>query len=157
MCIRRNLSLKLRVLHCLLSSYLFLFSTFQSKLSVHCRMTSHCNIEEYSNQFLHNMINYCVNEIPNIPNILAHLHQLLRKGAKWEWTSKQEQAQKESKEQLNTPKVLVDFVQNKAVTVACDASPYGLGTVLSHIMEDGSERPIVFVSRTLTPAEKNCS
>ena len=97
------------------------------------------------------MINYCVHYIPNI---LAPLHQLLSKEAKWEWTSKQKQAWKESKEQLNSPKVLVDFDPNKAVIVACDGSLYGLRAVLSHIMEDGPERPIAFVSRTLIPAEK---
>ena len=103
------------------------------------------------------MINYYAQYIPNISIILAPLHQLLKKEAKWEWTSKQEQAWEEAKEQLNSPKVLVHFDPSKAVTVACDDSPYGVGAVLSHIMEDGSERQIAFVSRTLAPAEKNYS
>ena len=103
------------------------------------------------------MINHYAQYIPNISNILAPLHQLLKKEAKWEWTSKQEQTWEQAKEQLNSPKVLEHFDPSKAVTVACDASPNGVGAVLSHIMEDGSERSIAFVSRTLAPAEKNYS
>ena len=41
--------------------------------------------------------------------------------------------------------------------VACDASPQGLGAVLSHIMPDGQERLIAYASRTLTAAEKGYS
>ena len=41
--------------------------------------------------------------------------------------------------------------------IACDASPFGLGAVLSHIMPNKSERPIMFTSRTLTNAERNYS
>ena len=41
--------------------------------------------------------------------------------------------------------------------VSCRWVTYGVGAVLSRVMEDGLERPIGFASRTLAPAEKKYS
>ncbi len=58
---------------------------------------------------------------------------------------------------LQSDSLLVHFDGEKKLLLACDASPYGVGAVLSHVMEDNSERPIAYASRTLTSAEKGYS
>ena len=51
--------------------------------------------------------------------------------------------------------VLTHYDPSRPLRVACDASPYGIGGVLSNIMPDGKERPIAYASRSLNPAEPN--
>ena len=63
----------------------------------------------------------------------------------------------ESKDLLMSSNLLVHFDPAKELVLAFEASPYGIGAVLGHREQDGSEKPIGFVSRTLTQAEKNYS
>ena len=41
------------------------------------------------------------------------------------------------------------------ITMAADASAYGVGTIISHVYPDGHEKPVVFASRTLPKSEQN--
>lgn len=77
--------------------------------------------------------------------MLAPLFQLLHYNWQWKW---------EVKNLLQSAKVLVHFDPGKELTVSCDASPYDIGAILSHVMEEGLEKLIAFASRTLTNAEK---
>ena len=48
--------------------------------------------------------------------------------------------------------VLVHYNTELNLIMAVDAFPVGVGAVLSHIMKDGSEKPIYFASRALSKA-----
>ena len=54
---------------------------------------------------------------------------------------------------LKSSCLLVHFDSTQPLTLACDASPYGIGAVLSHKTADG-ERPIAFASLILTATEQ---
>ena len=103
------------------------------------------------------LLNFYGKFLPNLSAELEPLYQLLRKNQRWKWNTEQIRAFERSKTLLQSATVLVHYDQNKKLTVSCDASPYGVGAVLSHEMPDGSERPIAFASRTLTSAEKKYS
>ena len=103
------------------------------------------------------LINYYAKFLPNISEVLSPLYRLLQKGQTFQWGEKEESAWSNSKKLLINSSILVHFDQAKDIILTCDASHYGVGAVLSHKMEDGSERPIAFASRTLTKSEKNYS
>ena len=103
------------------------------------------------------LLNYYGRFLPNLSTLLAPLHELLRQDVRWNWKRKQEEAFQNSKALLNSAEVLVHYSADRELILSCDASPYGVGAVLSHRMEDGGERPLGFMSRTLAPAEKGYS
>ena len=103
------------------------------------------------------MLNYYHRFLPDVATILEPLHQLLRKGSKWQWQREQQEAFAKSKELLQSAELLVHFDPAKELVLATDASDYGVGAVLSHKMEGGTERPIGYMSRSLNGAERNYS
>ncbi|XP_041961667.1 uncharacterized protein K02A2.6-like [Alosa sapidissima] len=103
------------------------------------------------------LLNYYNKFLPNLATLLAPLHELLRHNVHWKWHKEQEEAFQKSKALMNSAEVLVHYSADRDLIMSCDASPYGVGAVLSHLMEDGSERPLGFMSRTLSPAEKRYS
>ena len=85
------------------------------------------------------------------------MYKLLKKDVEWKWGDAQTQSFDASKDLLTSEKCLTHFDSTLDLTLACDASAYGLGAVLSHRMPDGTERPIAYSSRTLTASERNYS
>ena len=110
------------------------------------------NVSEFK-AFL-GLINYYGKLLPNLATTLALLYQLLQKKIPWTWGSKQVKAFKEAKELLKSPRLLAHYDTSEEIVLMCDTSPYGIGAVLYHRLEDGTKRPVGFASQTLASAEK---
>ena len=93
-------------------------------------------------------INYYSRFLPSLSTKLAPLYQLLQKDVRWTWGSEQEKTFEAANSALQADSLLVHYDESKLLVLACDASQYGLGAVLSHTMEDGRERPVAYASRT---------
>lgn len=99
------------------------------------------------------LLNYYGKFLQNLSSMLAPLYKLLEKNRKWIWGKEQQQAFQEAKSKLTSSCLLVHFDQQKEVILSCDASPYGVGAVLSHLTDEG-EKPIAYASRSLSVAER---
>ena len=99
------------------------------------------------------LVNYYSKFLPNLANTLAPLYSLLQKTKPWSWEAPQKKAFEEAKRQLTSQSLLVHFDPSKELILSCDASPYGIGAVLSHVMPNGTEQPIAFTSCSLSKAE----
>ena len=102
------------------------------------------------------MINYYHKFLPSSAIVLEPLHKLLRKDVSWMWGEQQRNAFKKIKELLSSTTVLTHFDTSQPIILTVDASPYGIGAILSH-RKKGIEHPIGFVSRSLNSAERNYS
>ena len=115
------------------------------------------------------LLGYYRKFIPNLSQEIAPLTELLkadyrsnangRKSSKpdpkFKWGEKEEAAFQRSKRLLQKNCVLTHYDTAKPLLLQTDASPYGIGAVISHVEADGEERPIAFASRTMKPSEMN--
>ena len=101
------------------------------------------------------LLNYYGKFLPNLATTLHPLYDLLQKDRPWKWTETCERVFVKSKKQLQDSPLLVHYDLKKSLRLACDASPYGVGAFISHVMKNGEEKP--FASRTLTARERNYS
>ena len=100
------------------------------------------------------MFNYYGKFLPKLSSRLAPLYKLLQKRVSWSWSDRDEH-QHAFQEALTSTKVLMHYDPSKQLILSCDASLYGVGAVLSHKLDDGTEHPVTFASRSHSPAEKN--
>jgi hypothetical protein len=88
--------------------------------------------------------------IPDFSRIAKPMTELLKKGVKYEWSQKCEDAFHTLRQHLTTAPMLAQPDNTKPFEVYCDASGTGLGCVL---MQDN--KVIAYASRALRPHEQN--
>ena len=133
----------------------FLIRPLPQKMEAIMEASSPNNVTELKSYL--GLLNYHGKFLPNLATILHPLHDRLKKDMPWKWTEACESAFVKSKQQLQDSSLLVHYDLKKPLRLACDASSYGAGAVISHVMEDGTEKPIAFASRTHIFSEQNYS
>ena len=103
------------------------------------------------------LLNFYAKFLPNLSTVLAPLYSLLQKNRPWLWGPEQQHAFQRAKQLLTSASLLVHYNDSYELLLAADASPYGVGAVLSHRMPDGTDQPVEYASRLLSPAKRRYS
>ena len=101
------------------------------------------------------LANYYRQFVKDFAKIAKPLHEMTRKGKKWEWGEKQQKAFEELKRRFTTEPVLVTPDLDKEMRVEADASDFATGGVLSMKCEDERWRPVAYISKSLNEAKRN--
>ncbi len=105
------------------------------------------------------MTTYCSRFIPDYATISQPLRQLTRRDSTWLWGPQQKSAMEKLKSQLMKNTTMAYFDPTKKSTILVDASPVGLGAILSQSSHnnEGNDSIIAYASRALTSVEQHYS
>ena len=103
-------------------------------------------------QSFQGMVNYLKRYSAQLTRHFQELKPLLWEDMEWSWDSSHKEAFDAIREELTRTPVLMFFNPKVEHVIQTDASMKGLGAVL---LQEG--RPVVYVSRTLIPAEEHYS
>ena len=102
------------------------------------------------------MANYSAKFIPNYATITDPLRRLTHQDVPWSWTTEHDNALRDLNHQLTSNRVLAYFDPRKQSTIYVDASPVGLGAMLSQ--SDGNHQKIIsYASKALNDVEQRYS
>lgn len=102
------------------------------------------------------LVNFYNRFVPQLSTIAEPLYRLLKKNIRWYWGEEQKSSFQSIKNKILSKQVLIPYDSEEAVILYCDASPIGIGGVLTHRI-DGVDKPIAFCSRILSDSERNYS
>ena len=86
------------------------------------------------------LVNFYQVFIKNMHELRALLNDLLKKDKKWKWTTECQAALEKIKTTLTSELFLTHFDPKLNIIVASDASSYGIGACILHLMPDGSKK-----------------
>ena len=102
-------------------------------------------------------INFYHRFVENFSHIAKPLNQLTKQDTQWSWKpdGPEQAAFDKLKHLITSTPILVLPDQTKRFRLETDASAYATGAVLSQLCDDGKWRPVGFVSKSLSDAERN--
>ena len=103
------------------------------------------------------LANYCSRFIKNFSTLTAPLLILTTKSCKLSSSATHKKAFVEVKNAIASDCTMAFYDPNRPTKLMVDASPVGLGAVLSQTQANGQERCIAYASRSLTPVEARYS
>ena len=99
------------------------------------------------------MVNFMSKYVPSLSTLMSPLSMLLRKDNSWTWDTPQRRAFDDVKQAIASTGTLAYYDPDLPTAVNTDASSYGIGgTIMQE--HDGVYKPVAYVSRTMTDAEK---
>ena len=99
--------------------------------------------------------NYYRKFIRHYSNLTKPLNDLLKKDQKFTWTEECQHTFDNLKKRFTEEPVLMMPDHTKPFQIETDASKYATGAVLTQLDSNGDRHPISFISKTLSPAERN--
>ena len=102
------------------------------------------------------MTNYCAKFTPDYTMLTEPVRRLTHQTQEWIWTKEQDDSLAKLKELLINSPALAYFNPNKQTTIYVDASPVGLGAILTQKHPDG-QKVITYASKALSPVEQRYS
>ncbi|XP_041453694.1 uncharacterized protein K02A2.6-like [Lytechinus variegatus] len=102
------------------------------------------------------LVNYCARLIENLASIAEPLRELTRGDTQWKWETRHQRSFDELRNALTSDKVIAHFVTGADTQLRVDASPVGLGAILTQTV-NGITRPVAYASRTLSDVERRYS
>ena len=93
--------------------------------------------------------------IRNFANLARPLNDLLKKDIKFNWTQECQNSFETLKKRFTEEPVLMMPDQSRPFQIEADASKYATGAVLTQTDSNGDRHPVAFISKTLSPTERN--
>ena len=93
--------------------------------------------------------------IRNFSDIAQPLNKLLKKDRNFDWTLECQSSFDEMKKQSMEEPVLAMPDHSRPFQIETDALKYATGAVLVQLDSNGDRHPVVFYSKTFSPAEQN--
>lgn len=101
------------------------------------------------------MTTYLSQFIPNYSTVTSPLREVMKDNVQFKWGEEQQSAFDELKDLLSSDTVMAYFDPNRPASIDVDASPVGIGGILTQSDNQGREKVIAYGSVSLNEAEQN--